>query len=45
MHYEQYYAKHKGLNRRYTNYSLISFSDLELSFLFDLRYLKHIFVD
>ena len=43
MHYEQYYVKYKGLNRRYINYGFISFLDLELSFRFELRYFKTVF--
>ena len=37
MHYEQFYVKYKGLNREYINYHFMSFSDLELSFWFELR--------
>ena len=35
MHYEQFYVKYKGLNKRYINYRFMSFSDLELSFWFE----------
>ena len=40
VHYEQFYVKYKGSNRGYINYDFQSFSDLELSFWFELRYLK-----
>ena len=40
MHYEQFYVKYKGLNREYINNDFMSFSDLELSFWFELRYSK-----
>ena len=43
MHYEQLHVKYKGLNREYINYRFMSFSDLELSFWFELRYLKAVF--
>ena len=39
-HYEQFYVKYNGLKRGYINYSFMSFSDLELSFWFKLRYFK-----
>ena len=43
VHYEQFYVKYKWLNRGYINYHFMSFSDLELSFWFELRYLKAVF--
>ena len=44
VHYEQFYVKYKGLKRGYINYCFISFSDLEVSFWFKLRYFKAVFV-
>ena len=43
VHYEQFYVKYKGLNRGYMNYRFMSFSDLELPFWFELRYLKAVY--
>ena len=40
MHYKHYHVRYKGLNIGYINYSYIRFSDLELSFWFELGYLK-----
>ena len=35
--------KYKGLDKAYINYHFIRFSDLELSFWFELRYFKAVF--
>ena len=43
MHYEQFNVKYKGLNRGYINYRVMSFSDLELSLLFELRFCLKLF--
>ena len=43
VHYEQFYVKYKGLNRGYINYPFMSFSDLELSFWFELRHFLKLF--
>ena len=43
MSYEQFYVKYKGLNRGYISYPFMSFSDLELSFWFEIRYFKAVF--
>ena len=38
-----FYVKYKDLKRGYINLSFMTFSDLELSFWFELRYLKSVF--
>ena len=43
VHYEQFYVKYKGVKRGYINYRFMTFSDLELSSLFKLRYFKAVF--
>ena len=39
MDYKQHYTKYEGLNKGFINFNIISFSDLQLSFWFKLRYL------